>query len=170
MSDDMDRLRSAIQARKERQVQEEAAAEHLKKENEQRAQRRSQQLAKWKHQVRPTISSAVISVSNDAAREGSEFLIAEVAHGRVEEGIAFVIHESGKSSRFPVTTLLFKLEPDGLVRAESQARVKMPAPVPADTLSQEWARSAAITVLSHVINPSIPDDEEGLIFRVRERR
>jgi hypothetical protein len=122
MADDMDRLRSAIRARKEQQAQEEIEAQERKKENEQGAQRRGQQLAKWRHHVRPMISAAVSAVSNDAAREGSEFIIAEVVHGRGSENIAFVAHESGKTTRNPAATLLFKLESNGLVSAESRAR------------------------------------------------
>jgi hypothetical protein len=170
MADDMDRVRSAIRARKEEQAQEEIAAENRKKENEQRAQSRGQQLAKWRHHVRPMISAAVTAVSNDAAREGSEFLIAEMVHGREAENIAFVVHESGKSTRYPAASLLFKLDSNGLVRAESAAKVQMPAPMPVDTVSQEWARSAAITVLSHAINPRKSDDDEGVVIKVRERR
>jgi hypothetical protein len=172
MADDMDRVRAAIQARKEMHAQEEIAAEKRKKESEQRAVRRGQQLAKWRQDVRPMISAAIIAVSNDAAREGSEFLIAEVPHGREAENIAFIVHQSGKSIRFPAATLLIKLDSDGLVRAESAAKVQMPAPVPLDTVGQEWARSAGIAVLLHAIDPSmsIPDDDEGSAFRVRERR
>jgi hypothetical protein len=137
-----------------------ASSEKMRAKQEE-ARHQEANLTTWLTRAARAISTGIIQLSDDFARRGSPFIIRQRPDSR-RGAASFEIHRSG--SLPTEASLEFILQPDGLVRAKTDARgVNLPDDVAVDAVTPEWAERAAEEVMCAAVLDGqripVPDDD-----------
>jgi hypothetical protein len=160
MSNDANPRDAAISAFRQREAEAGRVSSEQARAEQEQSRRHEASLTAWSTQAFNAISLGVMQVGNDFAQRGSPFIIRQRPESR--PGIAgFEVHRSGSLDQ--EAALTFILHPDGLVRAETDARgAKLLDGIAVDAVTPQWAEQAAEQVMFAVLDGQrmpIPDDD-----------
>jgi hypothetical protein len=149
MSDKTNPRDAAINAFRQCEAEATRASSEQARAEQAEARRQEAYLTAWSTQAFVAISMGVGQLSDDFARRGSPFIIRQIPDRRA--GVAvFEVHRSGDLNR--EAALEFVLRPDGLVRAETDARgAELPHDIAVDAVTPQWAEQVAEQVMFAVL-------------------
>jgi len=161
MSDKANSCDAAISAFRQREAEAGRISSEQARAEQEQSRRYEASLTAWSTRAFNAISMGVTQVSNDFAHRGSPFIIRKRPDGR--PAIAgFEVHRSGSLDR--EAALTFVLNPDGLVRAETDARgAKLPDGIAVGAVTPQWAEQAAEQVMFAVLGGqrlTVPNDDD----------
>jgi hypothetical protein len=160
MSDKSNPRDAAISAFRQREAEATRFSNEQAHVQQEQARQQEANLTTWSTRAFGAISMGVMQVSDDFARRDSPFIIRQRPDGR--PGIAgFEVHRSGKLDQ--EAALKFRLDADGVVRAETDAHgADLPEGVAVDAVTRQWAEQVAEQVMFAVLGDPrmpIPDDD-----------